>query len=266
MPLYNTKPVFLILIPLLMLHHNWNLSFEFPNFLGPYTNDILTYQGDAFASQGTIQLTKVINHTNVPNSVGRASYALPLRLTDSTNGEASFITTFSFLIESNGSNSGDGIAFFIVPYNSSIPESSGGGYLGLFNPNYATNALLNEIVAVEFDTYPNEWDPPFAHVGIDVNSIESVKTVKWGIESVESILTTVVVTVSYDVLIHKLNVVVSYHENTRDVTTISLSSEVNLKAIMTTDWASIGFSGATGLVDETHKILSWSFSSTMHYK
>ncbi|MCI47433.1 lectin-like protein, partial [Trifolium medium] len=67
---------------------------------------------------------------------------------------------------SNGHSLGDGIAFFIVPYNSSIPESSGGGYLGLFDSFFALDALRNGIspvVAVDFDTYSNEWDPPFAH-------------------------------------------------------------------------------------------------------
>nr|POF15886.1 l-type lectin-domain containing receptor kinase ix.1 [Quercus suber] len=55
-----------------------------------------------------------------------------------------------------------------------IPDNSFGGYLGLFSNETAINGTQNQIVAVEFDTYPNEWDTASApHVGIDINSIVS---------------------------------------------------------------------------------------------
>ncbi|KAL3512526.1 hypothetical protein ACH5RR_025243 [Cinchona calisaya] len=34
-------------------------------------------------------------------------------------------------------------------------------------------------VALEFDTFSNPWDPPGQHVGIDINSIQSVANVTW---------------------------------------------------------------------------------------
>ena len=257
MPLYNTKPVFLILLPLLMLHHNWNLSFEFSNFFGPYRNEIITYQGDAIASNGTIQLTKVKNSINMPFSVGRASYAIPMHLYDPKIGLASFTTTFSFIVRSNGQIVGDGIAFFIVaPNHSKIPESSSGGYLGLFSPETAFNSLQNQIVAVEFDTFANQWDPPYAHVGINVNSIRSLQTVRWAIESDDNVLTTVVATINYDALSHRLSVVV----NSVNRTTISFSEVIDLRAFLP-EWVIVGFSGATGGFVETHEILSWTFNS-----
>ena len=74
---------------------------------------------------------------------------------------------------------GDGISFFIAPLESKIPVSSNGGYLGLFSPENATDASANCIVAVDFDTWQNDWDSSADHVGIDVNSIVSVANIKW---------------------------------------------------------------------------------------
>lgn len=270
MPLYNTKPVFLILIPFLMMHHNSKSSFEFPNFSGAYRNDIIIYQGDAFASsKGTTRLTKTKNDTNMPHSSGRASYALPVRLWDTTsNMLASFTTTFSFVVTTTKEpvlgNIGDGITFFIAPYHSDIPESSDGGYLGLFSPDTALTASRNKIVAVEFDTFPNKWDPPFAHVGIDVNSIGSLTMVRWGNENIDSDLTTVFATVTYEPFAHNLSVVVvSYPESKGKGTTISLSHVVDLRTVLP-EWVSVGFSGATGRLVEEHQILSWAFSSSLY--
>jgi len=240
-----------------MLHCNWDLSFELSNFSGPYINDIITYQGDAVESNGTIQLTKVKNGINMPYSVGRASYAIPIRLFDPVIGLASFTTTFSFLVTSNGQSMGDGLAFFIAgPNHSKIPESSSGGYLGLFSPETAFKRILNQIVTVEFDTFANEWDPPYAHVGINANWIISETTARWEIDRVESNLTTVVATVNYDNLNYILSVVV----NTVNETTISLSWAADLRGYLP-DSVIVGFSGATGGLVETHKILSWTFSS-----
>ncbi|XP_003628867.2 lectin 7-like [Medicago truncatula] len=193
----------------------------------------------------------------MPYSVGRASYAIPIRLFDPAIGLASFTTTFSFLVTSNGQSKGDGIAFFMAgPNHSKIPESSSGGYLGLFSPETAFKPIINQIVAVEFDTFANEWDPPYAHVGINANSIRSETTERWGIDSVESNLSTVVATVSYDNRNDTLSVIV----NTVNGTTISLSWVADLRGYLP-DWIIVGFSGATGGLVETHKILSWTFSS-----
>lgn len=50
-------------------------------------------------------------------------------------------------------------------------------YLGLLikhNHSYVLDASRDQIVVVEFDTFPNEGDvgdPPYQHVGINVNSM-----------------------------------------------------------------------------------------------
>jgi hypothetical protein len=111
------------------------------------------------------------------NTMGRASYSEPVLLWDKATGEVtSFTTRFSFAIKSSGGSQsryapGDGIAFFLSPYPSKMPPYDGGGYLGLFI-NRST-AATPVVVTVEFDTYPNVWDPSTDHIGIDVNSINS---------------------------------------------------------------------------------------------
>ncbi|KAF2285310.1 hypothetical protein GH714_042352 [Hevea brasiliensis] len=75
---------------------------------------------------------------------------------------------------------GDGLTFFLAPLESEIPPKAVGGYLALFSPETALNASkANQIVAVEFDSYSNPWDPSYDHVGINVNSIFSVAEVMW---------------------------------------------------------------------------------------
>lgn len=50
----------------------------------------------------------------------------------------------------------------------------GGGLLGVFTNSTGMNpSAAAPIVAVEFDTFQNEWDQRSDHIGIDVNSINS---------------------------------------------------------------------------------------------
>ncbi|KAG5001547.1 hypothetical protein AAZX31_08G266300 [Glycine max] len=254
MVLSNSKPFFLLLVQFLMLHRNWDdTSFNFPNFSGPYPNTVLTFQGDARIIRGVIDPTNFVKNAEIVPSAGRATYALPVRLWDSKSGKvASFTTTFSFKI-SNGPNTGDGIAFFLAPFGSNMPRDSAGGYLGLFSRDTALrNTNKNHIVAVEFDMHQNEWDPAATpHIGIDVNSISSVATVRWEIEELG--VPTVSATVSYDSKTQIFGMALN------DGTVVAY--EIDLRTVLP-EFVSVGFSGATGVLIEDHEILSWTFSSS----
>ncbi|KAK1322699.1 Basic agglutinin [Acorus calamus] len=65
---------------------------------------------------------------------------------------------------------GYGRAFFLSP-KSSPPLNVTGGYLGLVNQYSSVSA--NPFVAVEFDTFRNEWDTNSNQVSIDVDSMKS---------------------------------------------------------------------------------------------
>ncbi|CAI0549974.1 unnamed protein product [Linum tenue] len=117
--------------------------------------------------------------------IGQARYFKPMHLWDATTGDvASFTTTFTFDISKDGSSSCcDGLAFFLAPQNYSIPVGGGAsGRLGLIYANLTyDSASENPFVAVEFDTYNNEWDAwnDSSHVGININSLQSVSSKRW---------------------------------------------------------------------------------------
>ncbi|KAH1154615.1 hypothetical protein GLYMA_18G150100v4 [Glycine max] len=257
----QTQTLFSILVLIIsflaLVHNVKSVSFSFPSF-GSYTNDI-TLQGDAYVnSEGAIKLTPV-----APNSVGRASYAAPVHLWDAKTGKlAGFNTTFSFVVMPNVPGLfGDGIAFFLAPFNSNIPNNSSGGFLGLFSPNYALNVYKNQIVAVELDSFSgNPWDPPSAHVGIDVNSIASVATRKW--ETGNAVNGFVAyANLNYEPVGKSLNVLVTYPGSKVNAT--SLSFVIDLRTVLP-EWVTVGFSGATGQLVEIHKIFSWTFTSSFY--
>ncbi|TKY58744.1 Agglutinin-2 protein [Spatholobus suberectus] len=253
----NLVSVLTVIISFLGLAQNVkSVSFTFPSF-GSHTNDI-TLQGDAYVSDAAIKLTPT-----VPNNAGRASYAAPVHLWDAKTGKlAGFNTTFSFVVAPNGPGLfGDGIAFFLAPFNSNIPKNSSGGFLGLFNSDSPLNVYKNEIVAVEFDSFSgNPWDPPSAHVGIDVNSIASVTTVKWQTGDAANGFIAYA-TVNYEPVAKSLNVLVRYPGSS--VNANSLSFVIDLRTVLP-EWVRVGFSGATGQLVEIHGILSWTFSSSFY--
>ncbi|KAK3018776.1 hypothetical protein RJ639_005239 [Escallonia herrerae] len=249
----------LIVFPLLISPTLVNsVFFNFSSFQ-PNTPDIF-YQGDAFAASGVIQVTKNQRDGSLLHSVGRASYAQPVRLWDaSTKKLADFTTHFSFVINAlNSSMYGDGLAFFLTPFEADIPPNSASGYLGLLSN---TTGLTNTpIVAVEFDTYKDPWDPSPDHVGINVNSIISVANVTW--KSSIKIGSTANAWVSYNSSTKNLSVFLTYAANPVFGGNSSLSFIVDLRKVLP-ERVRVGFSAATGQWIEIHSILSWSFSSTL---
>ncbi|MED6109336.1 hypothetical protein PIB30_032558 [Stylosanthes scabra] len=230
-------------------------AFSFPKFTKSQSNIIL--QRDALITpEGKLQLTKVENGKPIYRSVGRALYSAPIRLYDiTTNKVASFVTSFDFVIYApNTSTTADGFAFFLAHPNTTALQ--GGGYLGLFrNQNYNQS---NQVVAVEFDTYRDTWDPDNRHIGFDVNSIRSTKTASWGFVNGQ----TANVVISYDGSTGLLVATVVYASTE---TGYILTSKVDLKSALP-EWVRIGFSAATGAARvayvQTHDVTSWSFAST----
>ncbi|XP_027364531.1 mannose/glucose-specific lectin-like [Abrus precatorius] len=260
---------FLVLLLLLSSVKSESLSFNFPNFGQAQDLGSLRFLGDARPLSGVIQLTRrdEINGTVTVQlkSVGRVVYIPRVHLWDKSTGKhANFETEFTFVVDSAGSQiHADGLSFFIIPSNDDpiIPKNSFGGFLGLFNPEIAFNEAKNQIVAIEFDSFGNEWDPiPTAiapHIGIDINSIESKEHKDWPINSVpeRSIAKAII---SYNSNAKELRASVSYPNIQIQPTVVS--QNIDLSVILP-EWVRIGFSGATGLVVETHDILSWSFNS-----
>jgi len=175
--------------------------------------------------------------------------------------QTDFTTHFSFIINSfNNSLYGDGLAFFLAPYPSVLPNFLSGSNLGLFSQESAHSASSNTLVAVEFDTFQNEWDPSPDHVGVNINSIESVATRMWKTSIKDGQIANA--WVSYKANTKNLSVFLTYKEKPVFHGNSSLSYAVDLKEILS-DKVAIGFSASTGHATEIHNLLLWEFSSTL---
>ena len=197
------------------------------------------------------------------NTTGRAYYSQPIQLWDPiTNVTTNFSTSFEFIMRTDSSiSASDGIAFFITSEDSvNAPSNSAAGWLGLFNETTDGNSS-NQMVAVEFDSWQDTWDPNNNHVGINVNSIVSKAN-----ETFKDLLTTgdiIVATVSYDSNSENLSVLLKYI----DVPLIAnlhlnLAHNVKLRNFLP-EKVIVGFSASSARQRQIQAIRSWNFSSTL---
>ncbi|CAL5365106.1 unnamed protein product [Camellia sinensis] len=236
-----------------------SVYFQIPRFDPDATN--IVYEGDAVPSVGAIEFNKI----NYLCRVGWATYAESVRLWDSNTGKVSdFTTHFSFIINTQGlSNYGHGIAFFLAPVDFHIPPNSAGGFLGLFNTT-TSDSSRNQIVVVEFDSFPNpEWDPSYEHVGINNNSIASAITTPWNASLHSGDKADAWIT--YNATTKNLSVFWSYQVNPNFQGNSSLSYQIDLKEVLP-EWVKVGFAAATGQNVERHMLESWEFRSSLDTK
>ncbi|PIA62275.1 hypothetical protein AQUCO_00200338v1, partial [Aquilegia coerulea] len=235
--------------------------FNYLKFDAEFPKD-MNFLGNATHQDDGIQLT--INRLDrAPfNSTGQALYNKTVRLWDSTTKKvADFTTHFTFRIKrlNDLKDTADGLAFFLVPNGSSIPPESNGGCLGLFSLGSKFNSSqVNPVVAIEFDTFQNEWDPNSDHVGIDVNSINSTRF--WRTDTLKN-GSTANVWVTYNSSTYNLSVHLSFDNDPVNDGNSILFHILDLKDILP-EWVNVGFSATTGEKYESHQILSWEFNST----
>ncbi|KAF8022102.1 hypothetical protein BT93_G2294 [Corymbia citriodora subsp. variegata] len=238
-----------------------SLSFNISSF-DTNGGDILL-EGVARTVSGSVVLTEGIPPPFF--EVGRMRYVKPLALWDSVTGkQADFSTHFSFTIDTyNYTHHGDGIAFFLAPVGFSIPPNSAGGYLGLFNASTVDYGPRHQLVVIEFDTWVNSpFDPPMAHIGVNINSASSLVYARWNPVSHSGKATNVMVT--YNSTSKNLSVFWSFDDKpvSLDSKNSSLSYPIDLAKVLPESVA-IGFSAAFGLYVERHSINSWEFTSNL---
>ncbi|XP_052882773.1 L-type lectin-domain containing receptor kinase IX.2-like [Gossypium arboreum] len=126
-----------------------------------------------------------------------------------------------------------------------------------------TTNQRNKPLNVEFDMYPNVYDPPgLDHVAMDLNSIRtSFYPVQWtwsGIEhggNVDAFIT-------YNSSTKNLSVFLLGAEDFNRLNSSNLSATLDLSQYLP-EWVTFGFSVSTGSSIELHTIYSWSFSSNL---
>ncbi|KAL1225149.1 L-type lectin-domain containing receptor kinase IV.4 [Cardamine amara subsp. amara] len=210
-------------------------------------------------------ILKLTNFTRL--KTGHAFCTKPIRFKDSPNGTvSSFSTTFVFAIHSEILMlSSNGMAFVISP-NTSFPFSGPSQYLGLFNiTNDGDNT--NHVFAVELDTIMNAEfnDINTNHVGIDINSMKSVKSSPAGYwdekDQFKNLtlfnLTRMQVWVDYDGLTHRIDVTLAPLRNGKPRKPL-VSIVRDLSSVLLQDMF-LGFSSATGNILTEHYVLGWSF-------
>lgn len=245
-------PLFFCIALFLMLANkaiSQETHFSFNSFISSPTD--LTYQGDAHVPVGAtfLRLTKTdANGVPQSSSVGRVLYSKPFKLWENKLA-VSFNTTIKFTITPTKGPGADGLAFFMAPVGTTIPEGSYGGDLGLFDISGESPAFF----AVEFDLYANDWDPShnLRHIGIDINSVKSSSFVQFGDSCVGK---EAQLHIQYD------GVNLIYVLLTCDQESRLLEYEYDLGKILPPQ-VQLGIASSTGDLVALHDINYWSFRS-----
>ncbi|CAK7336521.1 unnamed protein product [Dovyalis caffra] len=232
---------------------------------------------NGFIFSGNFELGGVAEHSRnglfkLTNSsrfgVGHAFFPQPQNFKNSSNGSSvSFSTTFVFaFVDETEQLPGHGMAFVIAP-SKEIAGGSSSQNLGLFNRT-TNGSPSNHIVAIELDTFQNQEfnDINHNHVGIDINSLTSVKSAPAGYFNDEngefkylslSSGEPMQVWVEYDASKTQLTVTLApIHTSKPNLPLLSLDIDISPIVL---EQMYVGFSSSTGQLVRSHYVLGWSF-------
>lgn len=247
-------------------------SFNETNF------EMFAVVGAATINNGALQVTPDTSSSEmnmIRYNSGRVLLKHPFRVweDDNNNGRrtamvASFNTSFLFNVYSVSGGASEGLAFVIAP-DLLLPTNSFGPFLGL------TSAMTdgregNKLVAVELDAVKEDFDPDDNHVGINVNSVISLKTEHLTPHNI-SIFTEGAkfynVWVDYDGLNKVIDVYIAEQARIDGATPPKpgspiLSAPLNLRDHVR-QYSYFGFSASTGYTTALNCVVKWNL--TVHH-
>ncbi|EPS71038.1 hypothetical protein M569_03718, partial [Genlisea aurea] len=239
---------------------------EYDSFNESYYG-IFRVESPATISNGALQVTPDSASAifSMYNNSGRVLIDRPFRLWDSAAGAAASFNT-SFLVNiyrPNGDPPGEGLTFVIAP-DLELPANSYGEYLGLTNAS-TDGAAANRLIAVELDTFKEDFDPDDNHVGIDVNGVRSIRTASLTPYNITLAPTGAIfhnVWVDYDGI--SLHVYIAELANETGPTPAKpsspiLTADLNLTQIVN-QASYFGFSASTGNTSQLNCIRRWNIT------
>ena len=232
-----------LIIPIECFHFNYSSFNDFT------VSDF--YLMDSAIVMEAIQVTPDVSGATIANLSGQALYKRPFKLWSESKGTAAFNTTFVFRITPMTDPGGEGLSF-IVTGQRCRPENSEGKWLGMVNAS-TDGAKENQIVAVEFDTRKSHMeDLKDNHIGVNVNSIYSIKQANLNVNISSG--TDVTVKVQYD------GKILSAYVGTM-MKSPAISLAINLSDYLPRE-VFVGFSASTGKYTQLNCVRSWEFSGS----
>ncbi|KAK7363046.1 hypothetical protein VNO77_05175 [Canavalia gladiata] len=250
--------LFLLIIP---FANGETVSFSY-NFSNPDDVKQVKPEGNFCISDSGIQLAVDPNSTQI-GSVGRVTSPKLIHLWNKTSNELKNFTTFFYFTLFSSRTPGEGLTFFLanpnlINVNDTTKLGGGGIGIGLVD-NQTLLQTEYSFVAVEFDTFANQWDPKDAHVGVNVNSMKSDIAVKWFTHASSRPYRC---SIEYNSGDNYLTVNFTGYRLGGVGVTQHFSYQINLRDYLE-EWVVVGLSAATGNgSDEQHTLLSWSFNKT----
>ncbi|KAL1203165.1 putative L-type lectin-domain containing receptor kinase VII.2 [Cardamine amara subsp. amara] len=202
-------------------------------------------------------------------SIGRGLYPSRISTASSSSSPLPFATSFIFSIAPyRNLLPGHGFAFVFLPFSETSSASSAQN-LGIFN--FTNNGdSNNRIFGVEFDVFANQEfnDINNNHVGVDVNSLTSVSSATAGFYGGRNGERFTELKLNngenYQAWIEfngsAINVTMARAGSRKPIRPL-FSVALNLTGVLLDDMF-VGFTGSTGALVQSHRIISWSFSNS----
>ncbi|KAL1532453.1 non-specific serine/threonine protein kinase [Salvia divinorum] len=213
----------------------------------------LIYNGDAhFMADGYLRLVKSNSDGRAgEDSFGRVLYPNVVQMYRQEE-KADFETTVTFILNPQSDKPADGLVFFMVPMGYSFPARPIGGSLGLYK-----DQANPQVFAVEFDIFPNHWDPFFPHVGINIESRVSKMVTQIPLSFLGKEVT---LKITYAAAIGLISA-----RATAGRQSVETSFVCDLSKILP-QRVNIGLAAATGAYYAIHNVNSWKFDSDITKK